>query len=119
MAERHVVIVGGGFTGTALAIHLARLGKAGLSVTIVEPRPQLARGVAYATQDPAHRVNVPADRMQLSAAQRAISIAGIAPLPRFVMMRQHAGRMARFIRSASSSAAMSPNSFPGYSNILQ
>ncbi|MCK8245493.1 NAD-binding protein, partial [Erwinia amylovora] len=29
MAERHVVIVGGGFTGTALAIHLARLGKAG------------------------------------------------------------------------------------------
>ncbi|WP_099350491.1 FAD/NAD(P)-binding protein [Erwinia amylovora] len=70
MAERHVVIVGGGFTGTALAIHLARLGKAGLSVTIVEPRPQLARGVAYATQDPAHRVNVPADRMQLSAAQQ-------------------------------------------------
>lgn len=69
MAERHIVIVGGGFTGTALAIHLARRGAAGLQVTVIEPRPALARGVAYGTQDPAHRINVPASRMQLSAAE--------------------------------------------------
>ena len=69
MAERHIVIVGGGFTGTALAIHLARQGEAGLQVTVIEPRPELARGVAYGTQDPAHRINVPASRMQLSAAE--------------------------------------------------
>lgn len=70
MAERHIVIVGGGFTGTATAIHLAGLGDAGLTVTVIEPRPQLACGVAYGTRDPAHRINVPADRMQLSAAQQ-------------------------------------------------
>lgn len=70
MAERHIVIVGGGFTGTAVAIHLARLGDAGLTVTVVEPRSQLACGVAYGTRDPAHRINVPADRMQLSGAEQ-------------------------------------------------
>ncbi|WP_147197393.1 FAD/NAD(P)-binding protein [Pantoea sp. CCBC3-3-1] len=69
MVERHIVIVGGGFTGTALAIHLARLGSAGLTVTVIEPRHQLGQGVAYGTDDPAHRINVPAARMQLSAAQ--------------------------------------------------
>lgn len=66
MSVRHIVIIGGGFTGTALAIHLGRLGKAGLKVTVIEPREQLAQGVAYSTNDPAHRINVPAMRMQLA-----------------------------------------------------
>ncbi|CUW07716.1 tRNA 5-methylaminomethyl-2-thiouridine biosynthesis bifunctional protein MnmC [Serratia grimesii] len=66
MAERQIVIIGGGFSGTALAIHLARRGTTGLKVVIIEPRAQLAQGVAYGTLDPAHRINVPAARMQLS-----------------------------------------------------
>lgn len=66
MADRQIVIIGGGFSGTALAIHLVRRGTAGLKVVIIEPRTQLAQGVAYGTLDPAHRINVPAARMQLS-----------------------------------------------------
>ena len=66
MSQQQIVIIGGGFTGTALAIHLARAGQAGLRVTVIEPRPQLAQGVAYGTADPAHRINVPAARMQLA-----------------------------------------------------
>ncbi|KAB7897213.1 FAD-dependent oxidoreductase [Rouxiella sp. S1S-2] len=67
MVDRHIVIVGGGFSGTALAIQLARRGSAGLRVTVIEPRDQLGRGVAYGTRDSAHRINVPAERMHLSA----------------------------------------------------
>ncbi|MGG6192784.1 FAD/NAD(P)-binding protein [Pantoea allii] len=66
MSEQHIVIVGGGFSGTALAVHLGRLGSSGLRVTVIEPRAQLAQGVAYSTTDPAHRINVPASRMQLA-----------------------------------------------------
>nr|WP_314420471.1 FAD/NAD(P)-binding protein [uncultured Erwinia sp.] len=70
MADRHIVIVGGGFSGTALAVHLARGGPAGLRVTVIEPRDGVAQGVAYGSRDPAHRINVPADRMQLTAAEQ-------------------------------------------------
>mgnify|MGYP004710605827 FL=1 len=69
MAKRHIVIVGGGFSGTALAIHLARYSRAGLDVTLIEPRPSPGRGVAYGSIDPSHRINVPAARMYLSAAE--------------------------------------------------
>ncbi len=69
MAQQHVVIIGGGFSGTALAIHLARQARHPLDITVVEPRTQLAQGVAYSTTDPAHRINVPAKKMQLSTAE--------------------------------------------------
>ena len=60
-----VIIVGGGFTGAAVAVHLARQVTAPLAVTIVEPRPALGGGVAYSSTDPAHRTNVAAARMSL------------------------------------------------------
>lgn len=66
MSRQQIVIIGGGFTGTALAIHMARAGQTGLQVTVIEPRAQLAQGVAYGTTDPAHRINVPAAKMQLA-----------------------------------------------------
>lgn len=72
MSQQQIVIIGGGFTGTALAIHLARAGQAGLHVTVIEPRAQLAQGVAYGTTDPAHRINVPAARMQLAGDEEGI-----------------------------------------------
>ncbi|MBD9660021.1 FAD/NAD(P)-binding protein [Pantoea sp. PNT03] len=69
-AMARVIIVGGGFSGTALAIHLARTSSSRLLITVVEPRANLGGGVAYSTQEPAHRINVPASRMQLSGEEQ-------------------------------------------------
>ncbi|WP_112605434.1 FAD/NAD(P)-binding protein [Rhizobium sp. WW22] len=61
-----VVIVGGGVSGTGVAFHLLQrqLLRAG-QVFIFEPRERLGAGLAYDTQDVAHRINVPAARMSL------------------------------------------------------
>ena len=61
--ERHVVIVGGGASGTLTAIQLLRRGGPWLAVTVVEPRAALGLGVAFGTPDPWHRLNVPAVTM--------------------------------------------------------
>src|SRR5437588_11001777 len=61
-----IAIVGGGFSGTAIAYHLARFVEPGAArITIIEPRSWLGGGLAYSTSDPAHRVNVPAVRMSI------------------------------------------------------
>lgn len=62
-----IAIIGGGFTGAALAVHLTqgfRLPPE-IRVLIVEPREDIGRGLAYGTVDPAHRINVPAEKMTL------------------------------------------------------
>ena len=55
--------MGGGASGTLVAINLARSAKGKLSVTIAEPNELIGRGIAYGTQDSAHLLNVPAGRM--------------------------------------------------------
>lgn len=65
-----VVIVGGGFTGATLAWQLARM-QLPLRLSVVEPRAELGRGLAYSAADPAHRINVPAHRMSLDPENRA------------------------------------------------
>ncbi|HEX8382172.1 MAG TPA: FAD/NAD(P)-binding protein [Sphingomonas sp.] len=58
----HVLIVGGGFSGTLLAINLLR--HDGPRATLVERRPgQVARGVAYSAAHPSHLLNVRAGNM--------------------------------------------------------
>ena len=61
---RSVTIIGGGFSGTILAAELARHG---VSAWLVEGDDRLARGLAYATQEPAHLLNVPAHNMSAFA----------------------------------------------------
>lgn len=62
-----VAIIGGGFTGTAIALHLANGARAGHEARIVvfEPRTELGKGLAYDTQEPTNRINVPASKMSL------------------------------------------------------
>jgi uncharacterized NAD(P)/FAD-binding protein YdhS len=58
-----VAIIGGGFSGTMVAVHLLRLAEPGTRIVVVERRTELGRGVAYCTERDEHLLNVAADRM--------------------------------------------------------
>ncbi len=60
-----IVILGGGFAGAATAIKLVEAGYPAGQVTIVEPRTELGRGIAYSTSDLDHLVNGPARMFSL------------------------------------------------------
>lgn len=61
-----IAIIGGGFSGTALAIQLLRRGAADLEIHLFNRSGPKARGLAYGTRSPLHVLNVPAGRMGLS-----------------------------------------------------
>jgi len=45
----HVAIIGGGFSGIALAAQLVRRGNSRLAITLLEAGERLGRGLAYDT----------------------------------------------------------------------
>lgn len=61
MKRDHVAIVGGGFSGTLLAVNLLR--HDGPRATLIERRDHTARGVAYSAAHPDHLLNVRAENM--------------------------------------------------------
>ncbi len=63
-----LAVLGGGFTGAALVVHALEAAQRPLVIDVVEPAAELGRGAAYTTPDPAHRINVPSDRMSLFSA---------------------------------------------------
>jgi uncharacterized NAD(P)/FAD-binding protein YdhS len=59
-------VVGAGAAGTMTAIRLlehSATGRRPVQLVLIDPEPGEGRGVAYATDDPRHRLNVPAERM--------------------------------------------------------
>lgn len=63
--NQRVVIVGGGFSGVALAVALLRANRAGLHVTLIEATASVGRGVAYGTAHASHLLNTRATQMSL------------------------------------------------------
>ncbi len=62
--ERQVVaVVGAGFSGTLLALHLLRQQDAPVRVLLIERNAQFGRGPAYAAGNSSHLLNVPAAKM--------------------------------------------------------
>ncbi len=64
MLELDVAIVGGGFSGCAVASNLARCADAALAVALFEPG-ELGRGAAYGTPHPEHLLNTRAHMMSI------------------------------------------------------
>ncbi len=64
-SKRQVIaVVGGGFSGTLVAVNLARLaGNPPIKILLWERGDRFARGVAYRTTCPHHLLNVPAGMM--------------------------------------------------------
>src|ERR1700753_3909472 len=58
-----IAIVGAGFSGTLLALHLLRRCPPPTKLVLIERNSQFGRGLAYSTGNPSHILNVPAGRM--------------------------------------------------------
>jgi uncharacterized NAD(P)/FAD-binding protein YdhS len=67
--KSHVAIIGGGFCGAMTAVQLFQQRPADLSITIIEPRSELGKGLAYSTQCDNHLLNVVASRMSAFSEQ--------------------------------------------------
>jgi uncharacterized NAD(P)/FAD-binding protein YdhS len=58
-----VAIIGAGFSGTMVAIHLLAGDQPPLTVALIERSGRFGRGVAYGTGNAAHLLNIPAAKM--------------------------------------------------------
>jgi uncharacterized NAD(P)/FAD-binding protein YdhS len=61
--EPTIAVIGGGFSGTLLALHLLRRCPPAVRIHLVEQSPSFGRGVAYSTGNLNHVLNVPTARM--------------------------------------------------------
>jgi uncharacterized NAD(P)/FAD-binding protein YdhS len=103
----HVAIVGGGFSGTLLAINLMRYD--GPRATLIERRPaQMARGVAYSAAHEEHLLNVRAGNMSALPDDpghfvRWLAREGLGDAKTFVSRRVY-GRYLRAMLDAAAAA---------------
>ena len=69
MTTPSVAVIGAGASGTLLCRHLLRHVPAGTRITLIERKSPFGPGLAYATGNPNHLLNVPAGRMSAFADQ--------------------------------------------------
>src|ERR1700732_31113 len=62
-AKITVAVIGAGFSGTLVALHLLRQCPSGIRIHLIEKNSRFGRGLAYSTGNPNHLLNVPAGRM--------------------------------------------------------
>lgn len=58
-----IAVIGAGFSGTLLALHLLRQCPGSVRIHLIERRPRFGRGLAYSTGNLNHVLNVPTARM--------------------------------------------------------
>ncbi len=63
----HIAIIGGGASGTLVAINLLRTATSPCRISIIEREPRLGRGVAFGTTSECHLLNLPAGKMSAFA----------------------------------------------------
>jgi uncharacterized NAD(P)/FAD-binding protein YdhS len=62
-SARSIAVIGGGASGALIAAHLLKCADDDVHLTLIEPRAQVGRGLAYATENESHRLNVRASNM--------------------------------------------------------
>ncbi|MBL0372494.1 FAD/NAD(P)-binding protein [Rhizobium sp. KVB221] len=67
MTKADIAVLGAGFSATAVVVNLLEYLHPERTIAVVGCQNGFGRGVAYATDDDAHRLNVPAGRMSLFA----------------------------------------------------
>jgi uncharacterized NAD(P)/FAD-binding protein YdhS len=108
---RLIAIVGGGFSGTAVAIRLLRAHwNEPVSIVLVDPREDLGGGVAYAMRDYPYPLNVAAGQMSLDGAHPHdfldfLRAQGICAAPADYLPRQVFGEYLRARFAAALAAA--------------
>ncbi|MFJ7904417.1 FAD/NAD(P)-binding protein [Streptomyces sp. NPDC096198] len=134
--ERHTVaIVGAGAAGALTAVQLCETAtrrRTPLDLVLVDPAPEAGRGVAYATADPRHRLNVPAGGMSCYPddpghltrwlchhGERAVTAADFIPRYRYgayladtlgqALVRAHGVVRVRRLRSRAEACADTPD----------
>lgn len=63
--QKEIVVVGGGLSGTAVAVRLLQALSESARITVFEPADELGRGIAYGTECNRHLLNVRAAGMSL------------------------------------------------------
>lgn len=84
-----VAIVGGGYAGTVLALHLIRTLRAG-HIVLVEPRDHLGEELTYSVADATYCINVPARTLDLPVPSGRPRLRGgvkLAALERKLLVR--------------------------------